>query len=333
MKKRRAKLILLILIIAVAAIGYFAFMAPRHLLIDQEIPVGDEVLLTSQGTPLAASFLKPGSAAGPLPGVVMIVGSGGYSFRTSWKAGQFPLWKNISEAFLAKGYAVLLLEKKGVNRSGGHWEEQSFGDRADDAIAGVRYLRSRPDIAPARVGVCGHSQGGWIAQLAAALDPEEVAFVVSLAGPNISVIQQVIDDQENEWRCAGLPEEKVARKSRWLRTRLNIYGAVSRAVKIGALSRIINYDPVAEDVPARIKCPVLAVYGEYDLLVMPQTNISLLEKGLSAGGNTRSTIVIVPAGSHGFTRKKARCPQPSTGIPPQAPEFFNALAAWDPFAR
>jgi uncharacterized protein len=332
MKKRRTKWIML-LVIAAAVTGLFVLSAPRHALIEQDIPVGDDVLLTSQGVPLAASFLKPGAAAGPLPGVVMIVGSGSYSFRSSWKAGAFPLWKNISEAFLAKGYAVLLLEKKGVNRSGGHWEKQSFPDRAEDAIAGVRYLRSRPDVDPARVGVCGHSQGGWIAQLAAALDPEEVAFVVNLAGPNISVIQQVIDDQANEWRCAGVPEEKVAGKSRWLRTRLHILGALSRVVKMGAMSRIINYDPAAENVPARIKCPVLAVYGEYDLLVMPQTNIPLLEKGLAAGGNTRYSIVVVPAGSHGFTRKDARCPRPTSGIAAQAPEFFKALADWDPFAH
>ncbi len=333
MKRRRTKLMILFLVVAAAAAGHFVFLAPRHVLIDQGVAVGEDVSLTSQGTALAASILKPAAAAGPSPGVVMIVGSGAYSFRTSWKDGEFPLWKNISEAFLAKGYAVLLLEKKGVNRSGGHWEEQTFPDRAEDAIAGVRYLRTRPDIDPARVGVCGHSQGGWIAQLAAAMDPEEIAFVVSLAGPNISVVQQVIDDQANEWRCAGIPEEKVGRKSRWLRTKLGVLSALSRVVKIGSLSRIINYDPEAERVPARITCPVLAVYGEWDLLVMPETNIPLLKQGLAAGGNARSTIVVVPAGSHGFTRKASKCRGGSTGIPVQAPEFFKALSDWDPFAR
>jgi dienelactone hydrolase len=330
MALRRKKIILLAALAAVIAVGLI-ITAPRHALIDQDIAVGEEVLLESQGTPLAASFLKPEAAAGPLPGVVMIVGSGSYSYRSSWRPGAFPLWKNISEAFLAKGYAVLLLEKKGVNRSGGHWQTQTFLDRAEDAIAGVRYLRGHPEIDPARVGVCGHSQGGWIVQLAAAEDPAEIAFVVNLAGPNISVKQQIIDDQTNEWRCAGVAEAKIAGKSKRLRAKLNLYGAVSRLVKIGPLSRIINYDPETENVPARIKCPLLAVYGEYDALVEPKGNIPLLEKGLSAGGNARYEIIIVPGGSHGFVRKEGICPQEFDGIPSQAPEFFGALAAWDPF--
>lgn len=328
---RKRKTLIPLLVLAAIIVAYFVISAPRHAQIDANIPIGEDVMLSSGGTPLAASFIKPESAIGPAPGVVMIVGSGSYTFRTSWKPGEFPLWKNIAEAFLAKGYAVLLLEKKGVNRSGGHWEDQSFRDRAEDAISGVRYLRARPDIDPARVGLCGHSQGGWIVQLAAAEYPEEVGFIISLAGPNISVKQQVIDDQANEWRCSGVPESKVASKTKWLRTKLSFYGAVSRLVKIGPLSRLINYDPEVENVPARIKCPVLALYGEYDALVEPKSNRLLLERGLAAGGNTRGTIVIVPGGSHGFVRKNGICPQEFKDVPSQAPEFFTALAEWDPF--
>lgn len=332
MARKRKKLLLVLLVLVVVVVAGVIMSAPRHAQIDASIPVGEEVMLASQGTPLAASFLKPEGASGRTPGVVMITGSGSYSYRTSWKPGEFPIWKNITEAFLAKGYAVLLLEKKGVNRSGGHWETQTFFDRAYDAVSGVRYLKTRADIDPARVGVCGHSQGGWIVQLAAAEYPGEIAFAVSLAGPNISVIQQVIDDQANEWRCKGVPEAKVASKSKWLRTKLNFYGSVSHVVKIGVLSRLINFDPEAENVPARIQCPILALYGEYDSLVEPKGNIPLLERGLTKGGNTRYKIVVVPGGSHGFVRKKGICPQQFDGVPPQAPEFFAALAAWDPFS-
>lgn len=329
MIKKRIKIAVL-LVAATAVIVFVVLTAPRHALICQDIPVGDDVLLASQGDTLAASYLRP-PAPGVVPGVVAVVGSGSYSYRDSWRPGAFPLWKNISQALLDKGYAVLLLEKKGVNRSGGHWETQTFRDRAQDAIAGVRYLRTRPDIDPARVGVCGHSQGGWVVQLAAAEDPGEIAFVINLAGPNVSVKRQVIDDLENEWRCAGIPENKIAGKSKWLKIKLDVLGTLSRVIRVGALSPLINYAPAAENVPARIKCPVLAVYGENDTLVVPEENRPLLEKGLSAGGNTRYQIVIVPRGTHGFTRRDGKCPK-ENGDPTMAPEFFQALAAWDPFA-
>jgi len=328
---RKKKKLAALVVVAAAIVAFFVLTAPRHALICRDIIVGEEVLVTSQGVPLGASLLRP-KAAGKAPGVVAVVGSGSYSYRDSWRPGAFPLWKNISEALLDKGYAVLLLEKKGINGSGGHWETQTFWDRAQDAVAGVRYLRARPDIDPERVGVCGHSQGGWIAQLAAAEAPGEVAFVINLAGPNVSVKRQVIDDQENEWRCAGVAEDKMAGKSRRLKTKLDTYGALSRVVKIGSLSRIINYDPAAENVPARIKCPLLAIYGENDMLVVPEGNIPLLERGLAAGGNTRYRIVIIPAGTHGFTKREGKCPKETQGIPDMAPEFFQALAAWDPFS-
>ena len=116
------------------------------------------------------------------------------------------------------------------------------------------------------------------------------------------------------------------------RAKLKIYAAVSRLVKIRALSRILDYDPEAENIAARIERPLLAVYGEYDSLVMPESNIALLKKGLAAGGHTRHEIVIVPGGSHGFVRKEGICPQEFDEVPRPAPEFFEALAAWDPFA-
>jgi dienelactone hydrolase len=333
-RKRGKKILILALAVIVGLVASGLFITrPRHAMIAADIAVGEEVLLSSQGTPLAASFLAPEGVAGPIPGIVMITGSGSFSYRGAWKPGGFALWKDVTEAFLAKGYAVLLLEKKGVNKSGGHWATQTFQDRADDAITGVRYLKGRPGIDPARVGLCGHSQGGWIVQLAAAEAPGEIAFAVSLAGPNISVIQQIIDDRANEWRCAGVSEAAVARKSKWLRAKLGLYGAVSRVVKIGDLSRIINYDPEAGNVPARIRCPLLAVYGEYDSLVEPKDNIPLLERGLAVGGNTRYEIVVVPRASHGFVRKDGICPQEFAEVPRLAPEFFAALAAWDPFGR
>ncbi len=327
------KWVLIVLGVLVAAVGAFLFInRPVHARLSPEVVIGEDVMLSSQGTPLAASLVLPESGAAPRPGVVMITGSGSYTYRDSWTPDGFPIWKVVTEAFVAKGYAVLLLEKKGVNRSGGHWETQTFQDRAEDAVIGVRYLKSRPDIDPARVGVCGHSQGGWIAQLAAAEYPSEVGFVVSLAGPNVSVKQQVIDDQENEWRCGGMAEEKIRGKIKGLRTRLGWMSAIARVVKFNALCRIIDYDPEKLDVAARIKCPILALYGENDNLVLPATNAPLLERGLRRGGNTRSTIKVIPQASHGLSVKPRKCWGGASPTKVEfAPGFLETLAAWEPF--
>jgi hypothetical protein len=45
-----------------------------------------------------------------------------------------------------------------VNESTGDWRLQSFGDRANEAIAAVRHLASRGGIDPTRIGLVGHSR-------------------------------------------------------------------------------------------------------------------------------------------------------------------------------
>jgi len=325
-------LIILAAVVSVLAIALFFINKAGHAEISPEIAVGEEVLLQSGGTDLGASLMKPEGVSGPRPAVVMITGSGSYSFRSCWKPGVYPMWKNIAEAFLRKDYLVLFLEKKGVNRSGGHWQKQDFHDRAEDALAGIRYLKTRADVDPALVGVCGHSQGGWIAQLAAAEYPTEVAFVVCLAGPNISVKQQILDDREYELRCGGAQEETIAKKLKHYRSRLNILSSVSRIVNIGTLSHIIDYDPAVENVAARIRCPILAVYGQNDTLVFPETNIPLLEDGLKKGGRTHYQIVVLDGCSHGFIRIPSKCPDWKTIEAKMAPELIETIVAWVPFA-
>jgi len=326
--KKKKKAVLWVMLVLAAAVAVWLFLPPRPVRIDQDIQVGEDVKIPSPSGSLVGSLLRPVSAAAPTPAVVMITGSGSYSYRKALQPGDPSHWKTSADAFLEKGWMVLFLEKRGVNGSAGFWKKQSFSDRAADAIAGIRYLRARPDVDPGRVGLCGHSQGGWIVQLAAALYPEEVAFVVSLAGPNISVRQQIIDDGVNEWRCAGTSEDSILKKEKRLRRNLGLYAGFSRLLKIGYLSRILNYDPA--NIGARIRCPILALYGEHDTLVLPESNAPLLRAGLEKGGNVSSRIMIIPGASHGFYKVPGKCPDWDKIELALAPEFRAALEAWNP---
>jgi dienelactone hydrolase len=328
---KKKKVVVTIILLFLAAGAVWLILPPRPVQIDRAIPVGEEVRIPAPAGTLAGSLLRPSSVSARCPAVVMITGSGRYSYRKAMQPGEPSHWTAAAEAFLAKGWMVLFLEKRGVNGSAGSWSRQSFADRADDAVAGVRYLRARGDVDPGRVGLCGHSQGGWIVQLAAALHAEEIAFIVSLAGPNISVRQQIIDDAMNEWRCAGRSEASIRKKEKRLRWEFGFYGGLSRLVKIGYLSRIINYDPV--HIGSRIRCPVFALYGEYDTLVLPETNAALLRAGLEKGGNPNFRIVVIPGASHGFYQIPGRCPDWDKIELSLAPGFRAALDEWNPFSE
>ncbi len=98
----------------------------------------------------------------------------------------------LADGFLARGFATLCFDKRGVGQSTGQYfqvgAQNSFGvfeDLASDIAAGVAFLRGRPDIDPNRIGLAGASQAGWIIPIAAA--KSQPAFMVLLVGPTVSV--------------------------------------------------------------------------------------------------------------------------------------------------
>src|SRR3954449_9612942 len=130
--------------------------------------------------------LPPGN--GPFPAVVMGHGSG----RTT--RGQLA-W--AAARFTRLGFAVLRFDKRGVGESTGTYvfvgtkdSPWVFPQLASDIAAGVRFLRTRPEIDPRRIGLAGMSQAGWILPYAAR-ELGDVAFLVLLSGPVCTVGQEM----------------------------------------------------------------------------------------------------------------------------------------------
>jgi pimeloyl-ACP methyl ester carboxylesterase len=131
------------------------------------------------GVGAATLTLPPGP--GPFPAVAMVHGSGPQTRE------EFQVFAAYCELL---GIAVLADDKRGVGQSRGAYP----GERADDATvdvlardaqAEVRFLAHLPEVDPARVGLLGDSQAGWIIALAAAREPA-ARWAVALAGPTVS---------------------------------------------------------------------------------------------------------------------------------------------------
>jgi dienelactone hydrolase len=71
-----------------------------------------------------------------------------------------------------------------VDKSTGDYWTATTLDFASDATAAVAYLRGRSDIARAKVGLIGHSEGGTTAAMVAAKDAS-LAFIVMMAAFSI----------------------------------------------------------------------------------------------------------------------------------------------------
>jgi pimeloyl-ACP methyl ester carboxylesterase len=292
------KKILLVIIgvfLTVLFIGYVLINRGIKREIANNITVGEDINIPSKNGTIRASLFNNLEKS---PAVILITGSGANSYRSCWEKDNTEFWKPLTELLYNEGYTVLLLEKRGINGSAGHWEKQSFEDRANDVKDAIDYLKSRNDIEHNRIGLIGHSQGGWIVQLSSVMYRDDIEYIVNLAGPSISVMEQVLDDYKGEYKIAGFTNEKIQKKIEGQRNILEIVKKISPIIQFGNISHIIGYD--SEYIRKNITVPIFAVYAENDVLVLPERNKKLLEEGLRISKNNSYEIYTVSNADHRF---------------------------------
>lgn len=143
----------------------------------------EEVSVTTKdGIKLSGSLTLP-EGEGPFPAVLLISGSGPQDRNEeAWKYKPFLM---IADRLTRQGIAVLRMDDRGTGKSGGRYADATLQLAATDAECALDYLLRRKDIRRGKTGLAGHSMGGTIAFRMAAQRPQDVAFVLSLAGATI----------------------------------------------------------------------------------------------------------------------------------------------------
>ncbi|MEP0545769.1 MAG: alpha/beta fold hydrolase [Rhodothermales bacterium] len=148
------------------------------------------------GLPLGATLLVP-DADGPVPGVVLVHGSGP-SDRDGTQGPNKPL-RDLAVGFASEGVSTLRFDKRTTVYPA------SFADTTytvaeesiDDALAALDVLRRHPGIDPARLFVVGHSLGGTLAPRIAQRAAQRgtpVAGIAVLAG-GARPLDVILEDQ------------------------------------------------------------------------------------------------------------------------------------------
>jgi len=285
------------------------------------------VTFRSGGVELSGTLLLPAArAAGAhLPGVVTLHGSAN---------GQRGVWeyRTHAELLVRAGLAVLLYDRRGSGQSGGD-ADAPFSLLADDALAALASLRSQPEVDAVRVGLLGPSQGGWIALLAASRS-RDVAFLLLLSAPAVSVHEQELQRVEATLRANGASTEDIAAATAFTRAMLAASrdGAADDAARSAAWAQLRpaaevaakqpwaevvqvpsgpadlkgfgtqDFDPAA--IFSAVKCPVFAQAGELDTLVPPALNLEPLRAALEQAGNAHVQTRLWPRADHRLEQQR-----------------------------
>jgi pimeloyl-ACP methyl ester carboxylesterase len=289
------------------------------------------------GVKLAGTLTLP-KGNGPFPAVLLIAGSGPHT-RNEEVFGH-KVFLVLADYLTRRGIAVLRSDKRGIGKSTGKYDEATSADFADDALAGVEYLKGRKEINPRQIGLIGHSEGGLVAPMVAARS-KDVAFIVLMAGTGINGEEILYRQGADILKVAGTDDKGLA-KQRKIQERMfavvkqekdttvaekklrevlaeefsqlteeekkkaeSQKAAVESQMKLLLTPWIrffLAYDP--KPTLMRVLCPVLAINGEKDLQVAAKVNLPVIEEALRAGGNRHYTIKELPNLNHLFQTSK-----------------------------
>jgi dienelactone hydrolase len=277
---------------------------------------------TPGGITLRGTLTLPAHAPGTrLPAIVTITGSGPQDRDATPATLQgYRLYYQLADTLGRRGIAVLRLDDRGAGSDAGPMTVTT-ADFADDIRAAVAYLRSRPEIDPARIGLVGHSEGGTIAPMVAASD-SSIAAVVILAG-TVSKGRDIVGFQQRfivDSVAHLLGQQREAALAKYA------HNTDSVAAATPWWKFFLEYDGTAT--AGRVRAPVLILHGEKDYQV-PVAEAEKTASAVRAGGNRDVTVRTFPATNHlflpdaglGFSYEKL----PSFVV---KPEVMGAIADW-----
>ena len=228
---------------------------------------------------------------------------------------------------MLRGIAALVYDKRGCGASSGDWATASQFELAEDALAAVVLLKKRPEIDPRHIGLWGMSQGAGIIPLAA-VRSQDVAFLIPVSGC-LSFDRQMYYYRANLFRQRGLPDRllDIANKASLLS---NDFGRrVRNGLPVPAAWRARSAFDLDVDYSsewARVRQPVLAVYGALDRAVPVAQSAADLRRALLLGDNQDWTIVIYPRAGHSLgTTDTGELYEPWRGY---VPGFLDAVTDW-----
>jgi pimeloyl-ACP methyl ester carboxylesterase len=295
------------------------------------------------------------------PAVLLVQGTGSHN-RDEEVLGHKP-FEVIADYLTKRGIAVLRVDRRGCGKSEGTYVNLDMDHYVEDAVCGIQFLKSYTNIDTNRIGMIGHSLGGFIAAISSSCS-SDISFIISCGGPGIWG-KDIGYSLNKLWaECSGTkPEDykEIKRLSyRWyelttqesvtqkeadeftqIYIRLSNYmsddlrrmfypGPADKAYSVlrsPEYCKAIQIDPLS--VWENVRCPVLAINGSKDYQAVADENLEGIRNGLIAGKNTQYKIVKLKNHNHLFQRTENGSPAEYARIKESfSPIALNLMSKW-----
>jgi dienelactone hydrolase len=305
----------------------------------EPLPAHREVEVTFRnGEVLLAGTLVLPERPGRYPAVVLTHGAG----------PQSRLHESSNAVWLARhGIAAVVYDKRGVGASTGEWETASLHDLARDAVAAVAVAAAHPEVTS--VGIYGYSQGGWIAPLAATLEPR-VSFVVAGGVAAVDPMRQTIHHRTQVARQEGFGadvQERIA--TLWQHLYDSSFGRRERAAAAAEIAAArgepwfaasglpeLDAQPTPESVREflafdplpvwrRLRIPVWLFWGADDIHVPVAESRARVAAALVEGGNPGFTLRLYSGVAHDL---RLAAPAGAADFPRTLSIMWPEIASW-----
>lgn len=300
------------------------------------IPGDEMVRIPASGFGIAASVTKPVNAKGPLPAIILVGGSAPAD-RDGFVAG-IPVIGQLAAEFVEAGFFVVRYDRRGVGQSGGRTETSTISDYADDVRSIITWLeKQRKDVDKKRIALVGHSEGAWVAMVAAARD-KRVAALAMVAAASVPGNQLVLEQQQYLLDRLQTPAAEKQAKIE-LQTRINaaavkgtgwegVPSELRSAADTPWFQSFLAFDPgrIMKDV----RQPILFVHGELDRQVAPHHVDRLADLARARKRKVAVDVARVPGVNHLLVRATSGEVDEYPTLPEKevSPAASAAIATW-----
>ena len=258
------RLIYSVLVLAFVSLSAFADVLSTPLMLDNGEYAIPAIMTSPEGTAVA-------------PGVILLHGSASHKNEVG------DLYLRLAEQLASNGIASIRIDFAGTGDSPVDYTHYTLKTAVRDAEVALAFLRSQPQVGAHRIGVVGFSQGGLIAQLLLAQQPDIKSFVAwsSVASDGIGPFADMFETLYMTAKREGQVEQLFA----WRPPLTISYEWFEQVMANQSLSGMAEYTG-----------SVLAIAGSNDTVVPPTAATRLIV----ASGSDVARAVIIKGADHIF---------------------------------